>query len=238
VGIRTIYTATVTTSLAGLGGIEPSGAVEFLDAGQAIGLCVSQPLLGGAATCAITYSSVGAHAITARYLGDANFAASSSRTELVGATSTPAGLPGEPTGALGAPTAVLRAITSTMQWTFNYTPSYTMVSALVVNGAPLGGTVLVACHGRGCPFASRAVAVSNSTHCGINVRRMCSAHGTVFITPGFQGRHLGIGTRITVAIMRPTWVGKYYAFTIEARRAPRVQIACLAPAANRPGGDC
>ena len=231
VGMRTIYTATVTTSSTGLGVIEPSGAVEFLDAGQPTGSCSSQPLLDGAATCAVRYGGAGAHAITARYLGDANFAASSSPTEFVRAIPTPAGGTGTAEGVLGS-------ITSTMQWTFYYAPSYTMVRALVVNGTSLGATVLVDCHGRGCPFARRAIAVAADRQCGVKMRRMCSAHGTVLITPGFENRHLGVGARITVAIMKPSWVGKYYAFTIEAARGPRVQIACLAPGASRPGGDC
>jgi len=231
VGIRTIYTATVTASSTGLGAMEPGGVVEFLDAGQPIGSCSSQPLMDGAATCAVTYGGAGAHAVTARYLGDANFAASSSPTELVRATPTPAGGAGTAESALGS-------VTSTMQWTFSYAPSYTMVRALVVNGTSLGATVLVDCHGRGCPFARRAIAVADDKQCSVKMRRMCSAQGTVLITPGFENRHLGVGARITVAIMKPSWVGKYYAFTIEAARGPRVQIGCLAPGASRPGGDC
>ncbi len=231
VGIRTIYTATVTTSSTGVGVIEPSGAVEFVDAGQPIGSCSSQPLMDGAATCAVKYGSAGAHAITARYLGDGNFAASSSPTELVQAITTPA-------GGAGSAEGMPNAITSTMQWTFHYARSYTMVRALVVNGASLGATVLVDCHGRGCPFARRAIDVADSKDCSIKMRRMCSAHGTVLITPGLENRHLGVGARITVAIMKPSWIGKYYGFTVEAGRGPRVQIACLAPGASRPSGDC
>ena len=113
-----------------------------------------------------------------------------------------------------------------------------MVRALVVNGTSLGATVLVDCHGRGCPFARRAIDVADDKECSVKMRRMCSAHGTVLITPGFENRHLGVGARITVAIMKPSWVGKYYAFTIEAARGPRVQIGCLAPGVSRPGGNC
>jgi len=231
VGIRTIYTATVTASSTGLGVIQPSGAVEFLDAGQPISSCSNEPLMDGAATCAVTYGGLGAHAITARYLGDANFAGSSSPTEFVRAIRTPAGGPGAPAGGLGV-------ITSTMQWGFYYTPSYTIVRALVVHGTPRGATVLVDCRGRGCPFSRRAVHAADDKGCSVKMRRMCSAHGTVLITPAFENRRLGVGARITVAIMQPSWVGKYYAFTVEARRGPRVRIACLAPGASRPGGYC
>ena len=231
VGIRTIYTATVTTSSTGSGTVAPSGAVEFLDAGQPIGSCSSQPLMDGAATCAVRYRVAGEHAITARYLGDANFVASSSATELVRAIPVSAGGPSAPGGVPGL-------ITSTMQWSFYFTPSYTIVRALVVNGTSVGTTISVGCHGHGCPFARRAIDVAEKDGCSVKTRRMCSAHGTVLITPGFENRHLGVGARITVAITKPSWVGKYYAFTIEAGRGPRVRIACLAPGASRPGGDC
>jgi hypothetical protein len=129
-------------------------------------------------------------------------------------------------------------ITSTMEWTFAYAPSYTIVRALVINGTARGATVVVHCTGKGCPFARRAVDVAHSARCRAKMRRMCSDNGTVRVTPGFNGRHLAVGARITVAITKPSWVGKYYAFTIEAGRAPRVQIACLVPGASRPGGQC
>ena len=231
VGIRTIYTAGVTASPAAAGAIEPGGAVEFLDAGQPIGSCSSQPLMNGAATCAVTYRGAGAHAITARYLGDANFVASNSATEFVRAIPTSAARAGAPGSAPGM-------ITATMEWTFYYAPSYTIVRAMVVNGVQREAAVLVGCHGRGCPFSSRAANVAGGKHCSVATRSMCSRHGGVVITPVFEKRHLGVGARITVAIMQPRLVGKYYAFTIEAGRGPRVQTTCLAPGASRPGGGC
>ena len=39
-----------------------------------------------------------------------------------------------------------------MQWTFHYTPAYTKVRYLSVIGAPVGASVVIDCHGRGCPF--------------------------------------------------------------------------------------
>jgi hypothetical protein len=232
VGVGTVYTASVAGSSAGPGTIAPSGSVEFLDAGHPIGACSSQPLLSGAATCAVIYGSAGAHAITASYLGDANFTASSSPTVLVQAVAT-TGLPGS-----GLHNGPVGTIDATMSWIFYYTPSYTVVRELVVNGAPFGATVLIDCHGRGCPFAAHDVAVVDRKHCGADARSMCSAHTTVFITGGFQRRRLTVGARITVAIVRPDWDGKYYDFTIRARRAPRIQIACLPPGSTGPGGGC
>ncbi|HUA71549.1 MAG TPA: Ig-like domain-containing protein [Solirubrobacteraceae bacterium] len=238
VGIQTIYTASVTASPP-VGASEPDGSVEFLDAGQPIGSCSSQPLMNGAATCAVTYHGAGAHAITARYLGDANFVASSSTTVFVRAISSSAGGSGAAGGtAGGAAGGTPGMIGATMDWTFYYARSYTIVGALMVNGAPPGATVLVGCEGRGCPFTRRATDAADDRHCRAGTRRICSTHGTVLITPVFQKRRLGVGARITVAIMQPKMVGKYYAFTIQAGRGPRVRIACLAPGTSRPGGDC
>jgi hypothetical protein len=58
------------------------------------------------------------------------------------------------------------------------------------------------------------------------------------LAPVFHNRRLAVGAQITVAITRPLWIGKYYQFTIRARRAPRVRIACLAPGAVRPRFGC
>jgi hypothetical protein len=49
---------------------------------------------------------------------------------------------------------------------------------------------------------------------------------------------LYVGTQITVQVIRPRWIGKYYTFTMRAAQGPRIQIACLAPGATRPGVGC
>jgi hypothetical protein len=67
---------------------------------------------------------------------------------------------------------------------------------------------------------------------------MCLEGGSFVITPGFTRRRLRVGTRITVDIVRPNWVGKYYRFTVRSRRAPRIQISCLAPGGSIPGQGC
>jgi hypothetical protein len=88
IGMSVTYTATI--SPADFGPWIPTGTVEFLDAEHPIESCASQPLaLGGApsnATCQLSYQSDGAHSITARYRGDANFAASFSTPDPVTVT--------------------------------------------------------------------------------------------------------------------------------------------------------
>jgi hypothetical protein len=193
--------------------VQPTGSVEFLDAGTPIGSCANQPLSGGTASCTVSYALAGTHQIAARYSGDSNFNGSSSA--------------GSQVSAVQAPTTVLGTITATMQWAFYFTPRYTAVRNLVVNGAFPGANVVVTCHGQGCPFTKRATALTKGKRCGRKAKRSCLAPGTLNLTQSFTGRHLAVGARIIVSIVSPGWVGKSYRFTVRARRGPRVQIGSL-----------
>jgi hypothetical protein len=126
----------------------------------------------------------------------------------------------------------------TMQWTFHYTPAYTKVLSLVGIGAPVGSSVLVDCHGRGCPFTEHRSVVSETKTCGPAGKRRCHTPGTIDLAAEFRNHGLRAGTRITVAITRPLEVGKYYRFDMRPGRAPRVRVACLAPGQIRPGAPC
>jgi hypothetical protein len=70
------YTATVSASPPATG--TPSGTAAFMDGVANIPSCVAQPVIGGMATCAVTYPGAGTHAITAVYGGDVDFLASTS----------------------------------------------------------------------------------------------------------------------------------------------------------------
>jgi hypothetical protein len=223
VGAGATYTATVDSPPGGLGTLHPTGTVEFFDGGEAIASCLSRPLANTGATCAVTYSVPGNHSITARYSGDANFRDSSA--------------PAQPVSVVNPPPRALGLISSTMQWTFDSTPTFTKVLALTVNGAS-GATVTTRCNGRGCAFVRRSTLVATTRRCAQAPTRRCPTYGTLDLTPGFQSRRLSVGARITVTITRAGWVGKYYQFTVRARSRPRVKIACLAPGAVRPGVGC
>jgi Invasin, domain 3 len=126
----------------------------------------------------------------------------------------------------------------TMQWTFHYTLAYTKVLSLIVNGAPAGAKALIGCHGRGCPFTRHVRLISGTKPCEPKGRRECATDRTIELARAFRKRGLYVGTRITVAITRPQWIGKYYMFHTRAGRPPRVEVACLAPGRNRPGAPC
>jgi hypothetical protein len=224
VGTSTTYTAAVAPPAIRPGPVQPSGSVTFLDNGQPISSCANQPLAGGGATCTVGYGATGGHNISARYNGDANFNGSDAAAQTV--------------TVIKPSQSVLGVITSTMQWTFSFTPNYTKVDALVINGATPGGSVLINCRGRGCPFAKHTTRVSSTRPCGRNGKKRCSTHGVVSLTSAFKNRRLHIGSRLRIELVRPGWIGKYYMFKVRSRQAPQVQISCLAPGGTRPGVGC
>ncbi len=220
-GSEVTYTATVTGP-AGSGA--PSGAVAFLDGTKTIGTCAKQPLkrsgATASATCTVSYASSGTHEISARYLGDPNFAGSTSGVAEVSVQNNP------PSGRL----------TVTMQWEFHYTPHYTTILQFLINSVPTGANVMVGCHGHGCPYAKHTLALLKQTVCTKKSKKCVvkQPSSTVRLQPAFGNRKLGVGTRVTVDITRAGYVGKHYVFTIVARHAPRVSIGCLTPGRNKP----
>ena len=128
-----------------------------------------------------------------------------------------------------------------MGWGFFYTPSYTRVSALGVQGMPVGGAIRVTCSGRGCPFAKRTMPVTKPrTKCRATKTHRCPSPGTrtVDLLSSFRSRHLRPGARLTIALIRPDWIGKIYIFTFRTGGPPRIQIGCLAPGGTRLGVGC
>lgn len=204
------------------GPLEPTGTVEFLQGGKPIAGCRAQAIGPIGATCTTTYLATRTRVITARYQGDANFDPSASRPHTARVTAR-------------------ARITSTMRWSFFYTRTYTRVVGLVLRGAA-HTRVLVTCQGKGCPFSRRIISVTRRTRCKRKVHGRCHQSkrsiGTINLARVFGSRRLRVGARIGVAIARPGWIGKYYAFTTRPSHVPRVQIGCLPPGATRPAKRC
>lgn len=220
----TTYTATVAPASVSGGPIQPSGSVQFLDGGKPIPRCTAQRLFSGGATCATRSAAAGSRSIVAQYLGDSNFVGSTSPAKAVTVTAL----------------AVHGTITSTMQWTFGYAPTYTRVLNMVINGVPTGATVQMSCHGRGCPFANRSTTIGKPKRCTGKRKRThtCPVHGRISLTATFRRRNLRPGAQITIEIRRPRFVGKYYSFTMRSRKQPRVRIGCLAVTGTRADVGC
>ena len=202
-GGRATFLATLAVPLDSAGPVLPSGSIQFLDGGQPIGACASQPLNNLTASCSLRYATVGTHSITAHYDGDDNFTGS---TSSAGGVQIVNGAPKAPLvrGTLG----------STLGWTVHYHRHWSWVSELTAFAVPNGTTILVQCFGKGCPFAKW---------------KLTRAAGTVNLQTHFRHRHLPVGARITVRMTRKNWVGKSYTFRIRAGHGPKVTTRCLAP---------
>jgi hypothetical protein len=221
VGQGVTYIAVVAPPPGRAGPYKPSGTVEFFDKGKPIMSCTSQPLVNSTATCTLVYRRHGAHSISARYGGDANFNGSASSAAQI-----------------TVHRHIQGTVHSTMLWTFYYTPSYTKVIQLLVNVTSAGDTIVVKCYGRGCPFAKRVSDLKKGKRCSKGKKHTCRDGGVANLTPALAGHRLYVGTKITVLVNRPQWIARYYAFTIRAGRAPRVKISCFAPGLSKPGVGC
>ena len=196
-GKRLTMTATIDPQ-AGTTGVSPTGDVVFLDGKKAIKGCTST-LANGIAHCAVTYKVLGKHAISAVYLGDANFSGSSTQPH------TLAVVVAKPTG----------FVSSLMTWTFAFKPRYTRVTTLTVTGVQPGLTISVDCAGSGCPKHRYVDTVT---------RAACGKHDTcknVNLAKRFAGRKLGVGATLTVRLTHRRVAGQ----VLLVRRPPRAQAA-------------
>jgi hypothetical protein len=125
-----------------------------------------------------------------------------------------------------APSAVIGSQVQTkIKWGVARSRSWIAIELSQIEGVPSGGVVEVACRGRGCPFKL--------------VRLRPAAHRTkVDLTHLFKGRHLAVGTTVTVRIVKPGWVGRVYTLTARQGKRPVGANSCLPPGSTRPAKSC
>jgi hypothetical protein len=211
-GGHATYVATLGVPLSNAGPILPTGSIQFLDGGQPISGCASQALSNLTATCSVSYASVGGHSITVHYDGDPNF---------TGTTSSASGVQ----VVKGAPKApVVRGVLgSTLGWKVGFHPRYSVLISLNAYAVAKGTSILIQCAGNGCPFTTW---------------RLTKPGATVNLLSHFGHHHLRPGTRITVRLVRPNWVGKYYLIRIRGGHGPRITKRCLAPGQMKRAVPC
>jgi hypothetical protein len=133
-------------------------------------------------------------------------------------------------------------VEATMTWTFGWSRRYTTVESLIAQEIPAGATVEVTCDGWGCPFVrGHAARVASRSRC--RSRRCARKHSRspytqINLAPLFRRHRLGVGTHITVHILKTDWIGKSFLFTTRANRAPRYKITCLTPGSGTLGRSC
>ncbi len=153
----------------------------------------------------MTYRSTGSHPITAVYRGDGNF------------------LPSRPSRSRSVQVVARGTITSTMQWTFAFSPTYTKVARAV---GQLGSDRRE--HRRHVPW--HRLPVHQADDAGHQAEPPVDRVGAPF-----HGRHLAVGAAVNVQILRPGYIGKYYLFTMRARTGPSIDIYMPGTGAHDPG---
>ncbi len=221
-GQSTTMTATLSVPTTTPTPPPPTGTVTFSDHGKAIDGCAAQTVSNRTAICSVTFWVAGRHPISARYGGDGTYAAASSASSTLSVSAIP--IKGE--------------ITARTSWTFRFTPTYTSVLGLTVGGLYEGSAVLVGCQGKGCPFRSENFPVLRPKICPPSLPALSCPANTFFLTKYFANRRLGVGTQLTIRISHPGYIGKYYSFTVRARKSPALKIACMAPGSGLPGVGC
>ena len=215
------YTASVAPKSTPARPVQVSGTVTFMDRGKTIHGCSGRRLVKSSASCQVRYTGLGAHRITARYSGNADFGASTSAVGKV---------------AIGRLSP--NYVTSVMQWYVHYSPTHTNFTSWLAYGVPTGSSFYFTCHGQGCPFATHTLAVANSARCTTKGKSKCPSSRTINLEPVFGSARLAVGTTVTVSILRCGWYGKHYTLKIRSRHAPSSAISTLPIGVTRPGIRC
>jgi hypothetical protein len=221
VGAFTTYQATVGQPETGGGPVHPSGTITFLDNNKPIAACLLRPLVNTGATCRLKYKSAGKHSIVARYSGDPNFRGSRSSVQRVKV----------------APVA-LGYLTSSIGWTVKFTATHTWFTQFMVFSVPPGTSFFFTCHGRSCPFVTHTTTVGKGPRCTSKRKHRCPSSRTINLLSVFHGAQVGVGSKITMSILRCGWYGRYYTLAIRPQRQPRQVIATLPVGVTRPGLRC
>lgn len=207
-GHSATFTVAVSPDAVAGAAVKPSGSISFTENERPVRACRNRPLIRDRATCRVSFHALGTDRLRATYGGDSRFTSSDSATQKVSV---------EPVPTVGF-------VNSYLSWSFYFTPSATAVTGLAVTGLASDSSITLACRGAGCRFSRRIVA-----HTGA---------GSLDLARVIGANDLSVGTRLTVSITHPGWLGKFYGFTMRSARQPQVLESCLAVNGTVPGAGC
>ena len=231
-GQAVTFTGTVAPVAPGAG--TPTGNIEFLQGGTAIAACGGSAGVAvngsGQATCAVTYNATGTYAITATYLGDANFATSTATAvsqvvTLIATTTTVASsvnpsVVGQPVTFTGT-VAVVAPGTGTPTGNIEFLQGGTAIAAC-------GGSAGVAVNGSG--QATCAVTYNATGTYAITATYLGSAaYATSTSTATSQVVNKAATTTAVASSVNPSVVGQPVTFT--------GTVAVVAPGTGTPTGN-
>jgi hypothetical protein len=135
-------------------------------------------------------------------------------------------------------------VNNTMSWNFDPFPTYTIVKELAVNGpVPAATKVELACETKHCPIKAHSDVAKGRRICtGRGKNRKCRTvrprRRQVDLSKLVSGRHVGVGTVLTVTMSQPGAIGKQFIFKMRARKLPSITIVYLLPGTTTPCSSC
>jgi hypothetical protein len=134
----------------------------------------------------------------------------------------------------------LRQITTPMHWDFNpTTATFSLLNSMSIDALPGGAKATLSCKAkRGtCPISKHTVSVPKHRVCkGKGKKRKCRLvapeKAFVNLTRFVAGSHLSVGTKVTITMFEPGWIGKRFVFTIVKGGQPPDTVTAMAPGSS------
>ncbi len=137
----------------------------------------------------------------------------------IGFTTPAAPVPPPPPG--GGPPPALTVVPSTTSINSLAFPKFTKLVNLSAQNLQAGSTVLVTCktkkksqQKKGCPYKKKRFTTSGA-RASLNLRKP------------FKKKKVPVGTKITITITAPNFLGKRVTYTIRAGKLPKSKVQCL-----------
>jgi hypothetical protein len=134
----------------------------------------------------------------------------------------------------------LRQITTPMHWDFDpTTATFSQINAMSIDRLPGGAKATLSCRAKKgtCPISKHTVSVPKHRVCkGKGKKRKCKRvapkQASVSLTRFVAGKHLGVGTTLTITMFEPGWIGKRFVFTMVKNHQPPDTVTAMAPGSS------
>jgi hypothetical protein len=134
----------------------------------------------------------------------------------------------------------LRQITTPMHWDFDpTTATFSQINAMSIDRLPGGAKATLSCKAKKgtCPISKHTVSVAKHRVCkGKGKKRKCKRvapkQASVSLTRFVAGKHLGVGTTLTITMFEPGWIGKRFVFTMVKNHQPPDTVTAMAPGSS------
>ena len=134
----------------------------------------------------------------------------------------------------------LRQITTPMHWDFTpTTATFSQINAMSIDRLPGGAKATLSCKAKKgtCPISKHTVSVPKHRVCkGKGKKRKCKLvapkQASVSLTRFVAGKHLSVGTKLTITMFEPGWIGKRFVFTMVKGQQPPDTVTAMAPGSS------